>query len=203
MILIQQSDATADNRWFPFYCCDDDAADNFAPKTGLTFASGELKIAKRGGASANAINYATVVEAGNGWYWYQATQSECNTLGLLMLTVNKTDVYSDASIAQVVPWNPYSATNLGLSNLDATMSSRLASADYEDADALLDLANGVETGLTLRQALRAIAAEALGKIGGVGTNTVTARAAITDSKVRVTATLDSSGNRTGVATDLS
>ena len=42
----------------------------------------------------------------------------------------------------------------------------------------------------------------LGKIGGVGTNTVTARAAITDAKVRVTATLDAQGNRTGVAVDL-
>lgn len=193
---IKHNEATGANRWVRFRCFDDDSADGYAPKTGLTFASGELKIAKAGSAFANATNYATVVEAGFGWYWYQTSAAEVNTLGAVLLLPNLTDVYPDATEFQVSAPDFNSATSFGLSNLDATVSSR---SSHTVADIL---AGVIETGLTLAQALRGLLAEALGKIGGVGTNTVTARAAITDAKVRVTATLDAQGNRTGVAVDL-
>lgn len=201
MLNIKQSDATGANRWIPFRCFDDDSADNYAPKTGLTFASGELKIAKAGVANANAANYATVVEAGLGWYWYQASATEVNTLGALMLVVNKTDVYADASIVQVVAVDPNNATTYGLTNLDAAITSRLASADYEDLDTMLDAADTIEADVTLRVLLRLLGSYAAGKLGGARNGTETFYAIGSAVKARITSTNDSNGNRTAIVVD--
>lgn len=66
---------------------------------------------------------------------------------------------------------------------------------------ILDLANGVETSITPRQALRLILAAAAGKISGAGTTTITIRN-VGDTKTRITATTDSAGNRSAVTTDV-
>jgi hypothetical protein len=60
----------------------------------------------------------------------------------------------------------------------------------------------VETGLTLRQALRLVTAATAGKISGGGTATETIRNAVADSANRMVATVDSSGNRTAITYDL-
>jgi hypothetical protein len=60
----------------------------------------------------------------------------------------------------------------------------------------------VETGLTLRQALRLVTAASAGKISGASGTTVTIRNALADSKDRVVATVDSNGNRTAITYDL-
>jgi len=60
----------------------------------------------------------------------------------------------------------------------------------------------IETGLTLRQALRLVAAATAGKISGGGTATVTIRNAVADGVDRITAEVDSSGNRTAITYDL-
>lgn len=70
------------------------------------------------------------------------------------------------------------------------------------ADAHLDRANGIETGLTPRQAHRLEAAAAAGKISGAATTTVTIRNAVADTKDRLIATVDSSGNRSAVTADV-
>jgi hypothetical protein len=69
-----------------------------------------------------------------------------------------------------------------------------------NAAALMDLANGIETSITPRQALRLILAASAGKLSGAGTTTVTIRN-VGDSKNRITATVDSDGNRSAVTTD--
>ena len=71
----------------------------------------------------------------------------------------------------------------------------------DNADALLDRANGIETGITLRNLLRGVGAMLLGKASGGQTGTEVFRAA-DDSKDRVTMTDDSTGNRTAVTLDL-
>jgi len=68
-------------------------------------------------------------------------------------------------------------------------------------DAALDTANGVETGLSLRGALRLMAAVLFGKASGLATATAVFRNAVADAKSRVTATTDVDGNRTAVTTD--
>lgn len=84
---------------------------------------------------------------------------------------------------------------------DAIGSSELATtAVTEITDAILALT--IETGLTLKNALRVIAAAAAGKLSGAATATVVIRNAAADDKNRVTATVDSSGNRSAVSLDL-
>lgn len=68
--------------------------------------------------------------------------------------------------------------------------------------ALLDLAAGVETGLTLRQAMRLLAAASAGKLSGAATTTIVIRNAVADSKDRITATVDADGNRSAITVDL-
>lgn len=70
------------------------------------------------------------------------------------------------------------------------------------AGAILDLANGVETGRTLRQALRLILAALAGKLSGAATATITIRDS-NDGKNRIVATVDADGNRTAVTYDVS
>jgi hypothetical protein len=72
----------------------------------------------------------------------------------------------------------------------------------QNADALLDRANAVETGMTVRQALRLNTSVLGGKASGGGSGTETFRNAVADSKDRVVSTNDASGNRTSVVTDL-
>jgi hypothetical protein len=60
----------------------------------------------------------------------------------------------------------------------------------------------IETGLTLRQALRLIAAATGGKVSGGGTTTITFASAVADDVSRITATVDNDGNRTAISYDL-
>jgi hypothetical protein len=69
-----------------------------------------------------------------------------------------------------------------------------------NAAALMDLANGIETSITPRQALRLMLAASAGKLSGAATTTIVIRN-VGDSKDRITATVDSSGNRSAVTVD--
>jgi hypothetical protein len=87
-----------------------------------------------------------------------------------------------------------------LNNLAAGAAMTLTAGERTAlANALLDLADAVETGLTPRQALRLLAAAEGGK---VATALVTIRNAVADSKTRISATVDATGNRTAITTDL-
>ena len=66
---------------------------------------------------------------------------------------------------------------------------------------LLD-SEDIESGLTLRQALRLVTAATAGKISGGGTATITIRNAVADGVDRVVATVDTDGNRTAITYDL-
>jgi hypothetical protein len=55
----------------------------------------------------------------------------------------------------------------------------------------------IETGYSLREALRLVLAAVAGKVSGGGTSTITIRSA-TDGSNRITATVDANGNRTAV-----
>lgn len=61
----------------------------------------------------------------------------------------------------------------------------------------------VETGLTLRQALRLVTAATAGKISGASGATITIRNAAADDKDRIVASVDVDGNRTAITYDLS
>lgn len=65
------------------------------------------------------------------------------------------------------------------------------------------LAGVIEVGLTLKNALRLIAASAAGKLSGAATTQVKIRSTVADDKDRIDATVDSDGNRTNITYDLS
>lgn len=69
------------------------------------------------------------------------------------------------------------------------------------AAALLDLASGVETSVTVRQALRGMASVLMGLSDGAATTTMHFRD-LANSKNRITATVDADGNRSAVTRDL-
>lgn len=86
---------------------------------------------------------------------------------------------------------------------DAITSAQLAaSAANEIADAVLDRADAIETGITLRQAERVILSATAGKSDGFPGNPVHYRDT-SDTKDRITATTDADGNRTAVTLDVS
>jgi hypothetical protein len=60
----------------------------------------------------------------------------------------------------------------------------------------------IESGMTLRQALRLVAAATAGKISGASGSTITIRNAVADSKDRMIATVDVDGNRSAFTYDL-
>lgn len=70
------------------------------------------------------------------------------------------------------------------------------------ADAILDRANAIEAGLTPRQAMRLIVAALAGELSGAETTTIVIRNAVADSKNRITAVVDTSGNRSAITYDL-
>ena len=69
------------------------------------------------------------------------------------------------------------------------------------ATAILDAANGIETGVTPRQALRGILSALGAKVSGMDSNAPVFRD-VGDTKDRITAATDSNGNRTSVTLDL-
>ncbi|WP_206522764.1 hypothetical protein, partial [Mesorhizobium sp. M7A.F.Ca.US.006.01.1.1] len=69
-----------------------------------------------------------------------------------------------------------------------------------NADALLDRAAGVEPGMTVRQGFRLWSASLLGKAMGMSTSIATFRDT-NDTKDRIVATVDASGNRSSVTLD--
>ncbi len=106
----------------------------------------------------------------------------------------KTDTASIKTKTDNLPGDPADASDV------AALIGALPTA-AQNAAGLLDLASAIETGLTMRGAMRLIVAANAGKVSGAETTSVIIRNAVADSKARITATVDSNGNRTVVATD--
>lgn len=193
-MLIKQSESTAARRTVYFTAVN--TADDSAYTS--TLSGADIQVSKAGGAESNSAGTATHIATG--LFKYVMTAGECDTLGEVSIRLAKSGVYNDVRTVNVVPWDPYAVAGLGLTNLDATVSSRVAAADYEAIDDWLDSADSVETGLTLRGFFRLAGAVLFGKSAGAGSGTEIFRSAVADGKVRVTSTI-SSNNRTAVTTD--
>lgn len=91
----------------------------------------------------------------------------------------------------VVAYDPNDATALGLSNLNlSTLIPAIVTG-------LLDGSNSVETGQTVRQSFRLMLSALAGKLSITGGTTVKIRD-VNDTKDRITATVDATGQRTAV-----
>lgn len=95
----------------------------------------------------------------------------------------------------------FSATRYGTGSLSGSFAPPVSLEAAGFSGYLLDQED-VESGLTLRQALRLIAAATAGKVSGASGTTVTIRSAVGDNKDRIIATVDEAGNRSSITYDL-
>jgi hypothetical protein len=125
------------------------------------------------------------------WSASAAAYNESGTMGF--------KVNSAASAGD--PWS----TNLPGSYAPGTAGYILGTDLEPDniATRLLDIADAVEQELTVRKALRLVAASLAGKMSGLDGSTVTIRSAYADDKARIVASVDEYGNRSALTYDLS
>lgn len=142
------------------------------------------------------------------------------TAGTITTVTNLTNAATNGDLTTTMKASVNVEADTALADYDAPthaeLTSELATADdatlaaiaalsiptaVQNADALLDRSNAVETGVTPRGALRIMGSVLGGKLSGAGTNTETFRNTVADSKDRVTATVDTSGNRTAITID--
>lgn len=71
------------------------------------------------------------------------------------------------------------------------------------SDNILDKVDTIETGVSLRKALRAVLAASAGLLNGAGTDTLEFRNAVANDKVRLTVQTTEAGNRLSIVYDLS
>lgn len=156
--------------------------------SGLLFNSAGLKAYYRLGATgaATVITLATQTVAGA---WSSGGFVEIDATN--MKGVYRVDVPN-----AVLATAPYAVIYLyGATNMVPVV------AELEiGADAALD--GVIEGATTLRQMMRGFAAALMGKASGLATTTATYRD-IGDTKDRITATVDTDGNRTAITRDLS
>lgn len=200
-----------------------DSTDGNTVKSGLTLTQPDIRLKKNGGAWAQKNAAQTLSHEENGNYEVTLDATDTNTLGLLRLHVHESGALPVWEDFTVIPANVYDSLIGGSDTLDVqvtgmgsgvvtasaidtdaiTATGLAADAANEIADALLNRANAIETGLTPVQSLRLIAAALAGKVSGGGTGTVTVRNAVADSKDRIVATTpDANGNRTAITVDL-
>jgi len=200
-----------------------DETDGRTAETALTITQSDIRLKKNGGNWAQKNAAQTLSHEENGYYEVTLDATDTNTVGLLRVAVNEAGALPIWEDFMVLPANVYDSliggsdtldvqvTGMGANvitssaiNADAITATGLAAdAANEIADALLNRANAIETGLTPVQAIRLIAAVLAGKISGGGTGTVTVRNAVADSKDRIVATTpDANGNRTAITVDL-
>lgn len=96
--------------------------------------------------------------------------------------------------------NAITAASIATGAVDA--DALATDAVSEIADGLLDRTSGIESSYTLRQALRLILSACAAKLSGAATASVVIRD-VGDTKNRISATVDASGNRTAVTLDAS
>ena len=116
-MLLKQS-STAKNLTFLLI----DSTDHLSPKTGAT---PTVTLSKNGAAFAAPSG--TVTEIGSGWYKVAGNATDTNTLGELIVHATATGADVADRVYTVVAFDPDSASSLGLTTLDAAITSRMAS----------------------------------------------------------------------------
>ncbi|GIV21949.1 MAG: hypothetical protein KatS3mg023_3700 [Armatimonadota bacterium] len=142
----------------------------------------------------------TITELGSGWYRYSYPVAVVSQPGTLILRFTAPGAKTQQVILQVVAYNPYDAAALGLSNLDASVSSRAQAGDAMTltssernsiASAVWSyVIEGTHTALKFMQWMGAVL---FGKrtVSGTGRTYY----GMDDTTVRVDGTVDSTGNR--------
>ena len=99
-----------------------DDSDPWSGKTGLTNITVQYK--KQGQSSFTTLSSPTITELGNGWYKLSVPTTMVDTHGFLVVRFSATGAKPQQQLYQVVAFNPYDSAGLGLSRIDAAISSR-------------------------------------------------------------------------------
>lgn len=177
-----------------------DSADGNTEKTGLTLTQPDIRLKKNGGNWAQKSAAQTLSHEEAGWYECSLSTTDTDTLGTLVLSVHESGALPVWREFMVVAANIYDSVIGGGDLLDVNVSTVDTAAGNAIADSILDRANGVETGYSMRGVLRLISAALLGKATGLNTGSPVFRD-ITDTKDRITGTSDASGNRSASTLD--
>lgn len=116
-------------------------------------------------------------------------------------TVSGTAVAKGHMTASLSGSSSVSATRYATGTLTCAITPFTDLSPQALASQILD-AEDIETSMSVRQALRLIAAATAGKVSGASGTTITIRSAVADSKNRIIATVDGDGNRTALEYDL-
>lgn len=125
MILIKLNEATATRRRVPFDMVS--SSDNISALTGQTFAATDIMVYANGGTESQSVG--TVAEIGGGLYYYQLDATEVATIGQLTVRINKTGAVPFKAVCQVVSFDPYDASALGLGGMNINMSQTVPVRD--------------------------------------------------------------------------
>lgn len=203
MIIIDASDNTDAGFYAAGHEYDVAVADITIDAQTVRFWVGSFSIERAGGVLAlikgnaikvdiNTIKTNPVVSGGTVTFPTNATLASQTSLDIVA-------GYLDTEIAAIKA----KTDNLPASPSAVGSAMTLTSGERDSiAAAHLDLANAIEVGLTVRQALRLNAAASAGKLSGAETTSVVIRNAVADSKDRITATVDADGNRSAIVVDL-
>ena len=156
-------------------------------QTNPTLAAGDAKISLDGAALANLTTLPAVTPAGSSIVKVTLSQAETNADNIVVVLADQT--------------SPPEWCDFVVNLQTASKQLNDLPTASENAAGLLDLAAGVETNRTLRQALRLMLAVLCGKSSGHATSTVIYRDT-NDTKDRATATV-SAGDRSSVTLDAS
>lgn len=157
-----------------------DSSDHITGKTGLAVT---VTLSKAGAAFGAASG--SVSQVSSGWYKIVLDAADVDTLG---------DLAYHCTAAGADPTD-------FVDRVTANLLDDIPTA-AQNAAGLLDLVNGIETGVTVRQGFRIWLAALAGKVNGATTATMHFRDQA-DGKNRITATVDTDGNRTAVTLDAS
>jgi hypothetical protein len=196
----------------------------------LTISQADIRLSKNGAAFAQTNNAAGATHMEKGYYGVPLDTTDTATLGRLRVHVHESGALPVWEECLVVTANIYDSLVSGTDLVDVSVTQWLGTAAATPDTAgypKTTIKSGTGTGevslsaglvrlsgtgvddihdevfegtYTLRQFLRLIAAAAAGEISGAATTTLIIRD-VSDTKPRITATVDASGNRSALTLD--
>jgi len=207
-----------------------DATDGDTAETALSIANTDIKLWKAGATTLADKNSGGATHISGGLYYTVLDATDTNTLGGLIVFVHVSGALAVRVECCVLAANVYDSFIAGTDVLDvsvtqisgsavSTSSAQIgvnvvnaagtawgsgaitaASLAADAVDEILDEQIGDST-ITMRQALKLLTATLGGKLSGAATTTITIRD-VADSTDVVSATVDSSGNRSAITLNL-
>lgn len=163
---------------------------DYAVGADWTPAAGDVKISIDGGAAANIATLPTAIAMGNTAYWKFVFSNAELTGKQMFVTVadSATKAVEDQAF--------------GIATCGHASAMYIRDFTVSDWSAIGSEADGVETGVTVKQALRAIAAAEAGEASGLDTGSVVLKAIGNSGTTRVSGTGSTPGNRTSITLNL-